>query len=391
MKNIKTLFASVVVATAVWPALASYVFSWALTGDAAIDYDYAVIAVYSGNTREGYLYAARDAEVYESPNYFSTVYDSASKFTKGQTGYVMADVDAFYRLGDMDAYTYSVELIKSAGVLKSQAYSYAGLFTANTVSDLNTVDPTTAAVRTVNIPEPTSALLLIAGFGLLGLKRKLRKGIAALVAVCAFSGMLMAAENDAVITFGTAGGNDKYADGTTVLDGERYALVYAADVAQVKFFADGKVEGADLAVIVSKGKNGSCKTTAFQIDASLGCTDLGKFHLFLLDTRLADGKTLASGGNSPAVINGYAPVEGASVQVSAISELPSDTPNVEFTDIEVGDEWVSLTMKNTVPYVQYTVDDDEASVSNGKADLNDTITITVPRKDGGQTFKARRK
>ncbi|MBQ8125761.1 MAG: hypothetical protein IJ173_07735, partial [Kiritimatiellae bacterium] len=64
-----------------------------------------------------------------------------------------------------------------------------------------------------------------------------------LTAACALALSLaaFAAQNDALVTFSTKG-PDCYADGTTVLDGECYALCWSKDFANFAIRADGTAE-----------------------------------------------------------------------------------------------------------------------------------------------------
>ncbi len=381
MKTIKNLVLAVagIVSSQLF---AGYVFNWTLSDvPENYNYDYAQIAVYAGDADKAYLYFNA-----ETPSRYYSWYRDSNLYASADVSAIVAA----YNNGNT-SYSFIIELFNDYGVIgESASYTYEGLLAGNLDWYDEPYQPTDkVADVTYNIPEPSSVLMLLAGLMLLGLKRKARKVLLPCLLVAVMTGF-----GEANLTFVTlkSDGPDKYADGTVVKNGERYAVVYAADPGQVKFLANGKVTGGTLVLTSPIAKDGGCPETCFQLGENLtkDCSG-GDYKLFLLDTRLADGSIAPAVNGKVPLVNGYALVEGASVQVSAISELPSDTPKVEFTDIEVGDEWVSLTMKNTVPYVQYTVDDDEASVSNGKADLNDTITITVPRKDGGQTFKARRK
>ena len=394
MKTIKNLLAMLTVSALALPSLASYVFQWQLEGDWQ-SYDYAVIAAYDNINREGaavgYLYsssAAQTASGYDQYNPLAASIADASFAVKGGLG--VADVT--YLSADQ-TYYYWVEMY-AANVLSDYSYAYYTYesLIAGFEYQTGTAAATTPATRsvTVLIPEPTSALLMLVGMGLLALRRKRAKYLAALLAVCMVGGMAMAAENDAVVTFGTNGGNDTYADGAKVLDGERYALVYADDPALVAFGANGGVTGGELVVMLPCAKNGSCPTLAVQVSAKLGA-DVSKFRLFLLDTRVTNGETvaLAPGGSQPTAIAGYAPVEGASVTVTKLSDLPADFPKPRFSNIEVLEDSVVLTLTNTVDYVRYAVKDTEAAAKNGVADGE--IKFIVPKRDEGQIFRLERK
>lgn len=398
MKTIKTILAAATVCVLSLSALASYVFSWELEGVTWQNYDYAVIAAYdqgtvvhpgSGLNAAGYLYQAGATGNYNENTGLATSLAGASK--AGMDGMGTADISQLMSLGQ--SYYYWVEMYSGNTLLYSSYsyYTYESLI-AGFEYQTGTAAPTTTNVRsvTVLIPEPTSALLMLVGMGLLALRRKRATYLAALLAVCMVGGMAMAAENDAVVTFGTTGGNDTYADGAKVLDGERYALVYADDPALVAFGANGGVTGGELVVMLPCAKNGSCPTLAVQVSAKLG-TDVSKFRLFLLDTRVTNGETvaLAPGGSQPTAIAGYAPVEGASVAVTKLSDLPADFPKPRFSNIEVLEDSVVLTLTNTVDYVRYAVKDTETAAKNGVADGE--IKFIVPKRDEGQIFRLERK
>lgn len=124
-----------------------------------------------------------------------------------------------------------------------------------------------------------------------------------------------AAVNDTLLVFSTPG-PDKYADQTTVLDGECYALVWSAgEFAGIN--ADGSlVNPADKLVCVAVADGGRCKPTLFQIDAAdAAAQKAGNYSIYLLDTRVktvnAAGETVtvAAGVDEngvPKVVNGSA-------------------------------------------------------------------------------------
>ena len=104
------------------------------------------------------------------------------------------------------------------------------------------------------------------------------------------------AANDTILTFSTQG-PDTYGDGTTVLDGERYALVWVKDgTAFAGLTADCKplAETTKVIAVAPLAKGGKCPETVFEIDAEFAETlKGGGFALYLLDTRVS--KTELSG------------------------------------------------------------------------------------------------
>ena len=125
------------------------------------------------------------------------------------------------------------------------------------------------------------------------------------------AGLCFGAANDTLISFSTAG-TDRYGDGTPVLDGECYALVWTANGAAFGgFAADGSLlSAADrLVVAVSLAAGGRCPATLLEIDAAdAALYEGGSFGLYLLDTRVKDVAGAVSVGGAGALANGAAGV-----------------------------------------------------------------------------------
>lgn len=102
-------------------------------------------------------------------------------------------------------------------------------------------------------------------------------------------------------------GPDKYADGTTVLDGEWYALVWSADGNFEGINVDcTPVDANDKVVLVaSLAKGGRCPYTVFQIDSqSSDAKSTGVYAVYLLDTRNAEKTAVAANADGrPAEVN----------------------------------------------------------------------------------------
>ena len=109
--------------------------------------------------------------------------------------------------------------------------------------------------------------------------------------------------DDAVVTFSTRG-PDRYADGTTVMDGECYALVWSADGVFEGLSANGEpVDPNDTVILVAPyAKDGRCPEILFQIPASEAASlAAGAYEVLLLDTRIAR----AGGATAPyGTVNG---------------------------------------------------------------------------------------
>ena len=131
------------------------------------------------------------------------------------------------------------------------------------------------------------------------------KKLMIVAAAIAFAMGGLASPNDALLSFSTPG-PDKYADGTTVLDGECYALVWTANgAAFAGFKADGTM-AADtdkLILVAPVAKDGACPAIVFQVPASTVAELEGKgtYGVYLLDTRIKtdSGEIKLAGVASP--------------------------------------------------------------------------------------------
>lgn len=227
-----------------------------------------------------------------------------------------------------------------------------------------------------------------------------------------------AAQNDLLVTF-SSNGPDKYADGAVVLDGECYALVWTKSGASFEgLSADGLAvgENSEVILVAPVAKDGHCPTIVFEVSAekaeSLGD---GTFGVYLLDTRLANGKTggVKSSG-IPVAVNGYGAVgsvvsktsltgpaslevaETASVSVK--SQDPASAPKPVIKTMKVVGGNVYLTVSGTLPCMQYNVSagDSPSAISdknisvpqNGKSE--DDIIFVAPATGSSRFFKINR-
>ena len=251
----------------------------------------------------------------------------------------------------------------------------------------------------------------------------------ALIACCAFVAALVArADMDNLrITFQTKG-VDTYQDGTTVRDGEFYALVWVASGASFAGFnADATLKDPvanELVVSVPFAKDGRLGFTKHEIPASAaGKYADGSFLVVLLDTRNADGTlsgsvTDAEGVHVPNAVNGYSTVAdvsahaaaystslnlGLPVSVSSVSGIPADAPKPVITGIRLRDgakgREAVLTVKGTAPYLRYVAaGGDEPKVGdklpetavNGAADAEREIEIVVPAENASAFYSVER-
>ena len=245
--------------------------------------------------------------------------------------------------------------------------------------------------------------------------KKLFAGLFTMLALGAF-----ADANDVTIYVWT-NGPDKYADGTTVLDGERYALVWSAGEF-AGFQADGALVNASDRVleIAALAKNGKCSDYIFAIPYTTYDTELkgGNFYLYLLDTRVfaEDGSSTFAAQESMTKISaiaGSAKV-GATIKVSALAAqasakagevtasetaLPADAPASAIKSFRVDSaaQLAYIEVENTAAYLRYGVEsgeapdklaDDSAAPRNGNGG---TITIVKPVTGDSGFFKVIRK
>lgn len=126
--------------------------------------------------------------------------------------------------------------------------------------------------------------------------------------------------NDTVITFSTPG-PDTYADGSTVLDGECYALVWTKDGATFGGLSvDCKPLAATdkLVLVAPVAEAGRCPTTVFEIDADYAAANYqgGSYSVYLLDTRIGGGKLAALKNGIPTSVNSLGNTAGVSKSAS---------------------------------------------------------------------------
>ena len=137
--------------------------------------------------------------------------------------------------------------------------------------------------------------------------------------------------DDALLSFSTVG-PDKYADGSDVLAGECYALVWSADGQFDGLKADGTtVDPADKVVLIApvakQGANGTyCPPILYQVDQAFAdAHKSGQYAVYILDTRVkATDGTWAVGGvdekGALKAVNGYDAVsEGTTASAGSIT------------------------------------------------------------------------
>ena len=230
------------------------------------------------------------------------------------------------------------------------------------------------------------------------MKKLVALGFAALAA-----GMTFAAANDVLITFSTPG-PDTYADGSTVVNGECYALCWSKDFSAFAINADGTATGGEIVLKAPVAKGGRCPTVVFEIDADYAAAKnfaSGSWAVFLLDTRSFGGNKVNTTGQVGASVKvGTGAVASLTGKSAATSELAAgvEVAQPEITGIKVVDGNVYVTVKGTVPYLAYgltegaTPDAVTEPVGEAKAgNADEEITLVTPVKEGGAFFKAGRR
>ena len=186
----------------------------------------------------------------------------------------------------------------------------------------------------------------------------------------------------------SASGTDRYADGSTVPDGECYALVWSPKGKSFSGFnADGTAASQSDRVVLAGAlaENGKCRDSVFQVPAEeYDKLKSGNWAVCLVDTRTVDGVPAGVGdGSRPLRVNRWgivagdvevaaagssarlslasgvrraakaAPASGA--RASILSAVPPSLMPPRITAIDVSDGEVWLTVDGTVPYLDYTI------------------------------------
>jgi hypothetical protein len=234
----------------------------------------------------------------------------------------------------------------------------------------------------------------------------------------------LVAEEYASVSFQTTG-PDKYADGTTVLDGECYALVWTADGVFEGLNVDGScVDPADEVVAALPwAKDGAFPATMFNIATNTKYVAGGELAVYLLDTRkFIDGEAKVSGVNAEGklvFVNASSKVDEAvtvsgagaapsakaaaagAVEGAVASALPADVPMPKVTGLDFvkvnGSDYVKLTVGNTVGFANYAVQGgnsvavDGAVGADAKTGGAESITLLYPKTSDANFFKVIRK
>ena len=214
----------------------------------------------------------------------------------------------------------------------------------------------------------------------------MKKTIAFLAAgLCA--GTLLAGMNNVVIQFSTVG-PDKYADGTTVMDGECYALVWTPTGSEFQGINEkGEAAGdSKVAVKAPIAIGGKCPNVQFQIDEGYANEHYngGTWGVYLLDTRKfatkevtdtvdgkkvtqtqieidSTGKKIATGvggsvsGYGQVVANVGRTLSPAGAKAGTVQSIPAGIQPPTIKDFKVVNGMAYLYLKDTSSAVSYGV------------------------------------
>lgn len=224
-----------------------------------------------------------------------------------------------------------------------------------------------------------------------------------------------AAIDDALLAFSTVG-PDKYADGTTVLDGECYALVRTLPGATFGgIAADGTAvaETDEIVLLAPLAKDGRCPKVLFQIPSD---KTEGTFSVYLLDTRVQaeDGtvKPAGAANGKPKLVNGYglateatkvakATAGGATTAaeketaggeaVVAGAAIPKNVQQPKITSIKIEGDYVKLTVQNLPGFMRVSSGadvsaDDTQGAAQATDGATDEVILYAPKSAGASGF-----
>lgn len=221
---------------------------------------------------------------------------------------------------------------------------------------------------------------------------------------------------DNVLVNFSSSGNETYADGAAVLDGEFYALVWVgAGESFQGLTAQGDLVNSNNLLLGLFNVKGKSMTLQMPKAVAEGYLAAGDFELYLLDTRSADKKSVAptkeaiaeTGVQSFVKIAGLkaaaASGEGEEAPVGSIklataaegavprATIPSGILPPVIKNAEVKDGMFVVTVEQTSPCIRYNLAGGETPAANDKAgiaeapkagDATKTIELKYPIKDG---------
>lgn len=233
-----------------------------------------------------------------------------------------------------------------------------------------------------------------------------------------------AASEDSLLTFSTPG-PDTYLDGSPVLDGECYALIWTKKgVTFEGINADGSLVNPTnnlLVLAAPVARNARCPKVAYQIPkATVDACANGTFAVYLLDTRVAlgDGTARIGGVDEAGAVrnvNGFGAagtsVTGASsgtvklsaapapTTITSVSTVPAHAPQPEIKGIKLIGGNVYVTVAKTVPYLQYDLsagatpavaDRRNAASAPVNGSTEEDVVLVAPADEKGKFFRVMR-
>ena len=244
----------------------------------------------------------------------------------------------------------------------------------------------------------------------------MKSRIMAIAALAMLGAMPLMAKDSVILWFKTKGSEpDKYADGTQVKEGERYALVWTRNGEKFEgITVEGKAVNEENSKVWIGGrgatKAGKCPKSALEIDRSEKerLVKDGTFKVCLLDTRRADGEpggleagVNAYGDSCEVSLAGKGDGSSTSIEANAVASRASNDdkmPQPKIKSIELKDGYVYLTVESTSPKMRYGVksgrapekleEGADAEVKDGSAD--GTIVLKARATENGRFFRVGR-
>ena len=261
---------------------------------------------------------------------------------------------------------------------------------------------------------------------------------AMLTCVMLSPGLAFASIEDRVVRFSSPG-PDRYADGSVVVDGECYALVWSPAGKEFSGFnADGTpVSPGDRVVLAGAlAKDGGCRDAVFQIPAEeYKALEIGNWAVCLVDTRNLAGVPLGVRDGKPLRVNRWGLVQSGveveeagsaglgvasakrarlaasqaaegdggeasarQVRATVLSAVPSGIRPPKITAMEISDDEVVLAVEDTEPFLSYVIESG-ATPGNLKADYfsdvvdgeaGTEVVIGTPRTASRSFFRVTR-
>ena len=221
---------------------------------------------------------------------------------------------------------------------------------------------------------------------------------------------------DARLSFSTKG-PDRYADGSVVMDGEAYALVWSQDGNFDGFSADGEcVDPEDRVVLIAPvAKDGRCPPVLFQIpEVEAEALKNGQYAVYLLDTRVVSGESVRPCGTvngKLALMNGYGAasanlaISGANSDkkaeesetssggqvASSLSAAPSDCVQPRIKAMRIDGDNVFLTVENLKGFMRVSSGSDVSASDAATAAVETSgesgeVTLVTRKPNGSSGF-----